>query len=81
MNKIWDKVYSNDYSFFSEEPSNFALMCYEEFVKHKVKRILELGCGQGRDTLYFASKGLEVYAIDSSKIAIEFNCKNKRNES
>jgi ubiquinone/menaquinone biosynthesis C-methylase UbiE len=32
---------------------------------------LELRCAQGRDTLYFASKRLEVYAIDSSKIAIE----------
>ncbi|MGE5635147.1 MAG: class I SAM-dependent methyltransferase [Deltaproteobacteria bacterium] len=71
MNKIWDKVYSNDLSFFGDEPSNFALICYKEFVKHKVKRILELGCGQGRDSLFFASKGLEVYAIDSSKVAIE----------
>jgi len=71
MNKIWDKVYSVDSSFFGDEPSKFALMCYEEFVKHKVKRILELGCGQGRDSLFFTSKGLEVYAIDSSKVAIE----------
>jgi hypothetical protein len=50
MNKIWDNVYSNSLSFFGEEPSNFALTCYEDFVKHKVKRIFELGCGQGRDS-------------------------------
>ena len=71
MNNIWNKVYSNDSSFFGDEPSKFALMCYEAFVKHKVKKILELGCGQGRDALFFASKGLEVYAIDSSAVAIE----------
>ncbi len=71
MNNIWNKVYSNDSSFFGDEPSKFALMCYEDFVKHKVQKILELGCGQGRDSLFFASKGLEVYAIDSSKVAIE----------
>jgi ubiquinone/menaquinone biosynthesis C-methylase UbiE len=71
VNKIWNKVYSNDSSFFGDEPSKFALMCYENFVKHKVKKILELGCGQGRDALFFASKGLEVYAIDSSNIAID----------
>ena len=71
MKKIWDKVYSNDSSFFGDEPSNFALMCYKEFVQHKVKRILELGCGQGRDSLFFASKGLDVTAIDSSEVAIE----------
>lgn len=41
-----------------EELSNFALMCYEEFVKNKVKRILELGCGQVV-TLFFDSKGFK----------------------
>lgn len=80
MNKIWDKVYSNDSSFFGDEPSKFALMCYEDFVKHKVKKILELGCGQGRDSIFFASKGLEVSAIDSSKVAIE-NLTAKTKES
>ncbi|HET8856086.1 MAG TPA: class I SAM-dependent methyltransferase [Nitrososphaeraceae archaeon] len=71
MNNIWDKVYSNDSSFFGDEPSKFALICYEEFVKHKIQKILELGCGQGRDSIFFASKGLEVYVIDSSKVAVE----------
>jgi SAM-dependent methyltransferase len=79
VNNIWNKVYSEDSSFFGDEPSKFALMCYEDFVKHKVQKILELGCGQGRDSLFFASKGLEVYAIDSSKIAIE-NLKLKLKE-
>jgi SAM-dependent methyltransferase len=71
MNNIWNKIYSNDSSFFGDEPSKFALICHEEFVKHKVQKVLELGCGQGRDSLFFASKGLEVYAIDSSKVAIK----------
>ena len=71
MNPIWDKVYSNDSSFFGDEPSKFALMCNEDFVKHKDQKVLELGCGQGRDSLFFASKGLEVYAIDSSKVTME----------
>ncbi len=71
MNNIWNKIYSNDSSFFGDEPSKFALICYEEFVKNKIQKVLELGCGQGRDSLFFASKGLEVHAIDSSKVAIE----------
>ena len=70
MSETWDKVYSNDASFFGEDPSNFALDCYEEFKKHGVKRMLELGCGQGRDTIFFASKGVDVVAIDSSEVAI-----------
>jgi SAM-dependent methyltransferase len=70
VGEIWDKVYSNDSSFFGEEPSRFAQVCYENFIKYRIKRILELGCGQGRDTIFFASKGLDVHAIDSSKIGI-----------
>ena len=71
MSKIWDKVYSNDSAFFGEEPSNFAQKCYFDFKRYNVKRILELGCGQGRDSIFFASNGLDVSAIDSSKVAIE----------
>jgi tellurite methyltransferase len=29
-------------------------------------RVLELGCGEGRDSVYFASRGFEVTAIDAS---------------
>jgi len=71
VSNIWNKVYASDASFFGDEPSNFGLECYEEFKKHGVKKILELGCGQGRDTIFFASNGLDVYAIDSSKVAID----------
>jgi SAM-dependent methyltransferase len=71
MNNIWNKVYSNDSSFFGDQPSKFALIFYENFIKNKIKKVLELGCGQGRDSLFFASKGLYVHAIDSSKVAIE----------
>jgi len=35
------------------------------------KNLLELGCGQGRDCLFFASKGINVTALDSSNIAID----------
>jgi SAM-dependent methyltransferase len=71
MSEFWDKVYSSDHSFFGDEPSSFALLCYKEFQKNDVKRIMELGCGQGRDTFFFASKGMEVYTIDSSKVAVD----------
>jgi len=45
MNNICNKTYSNATSFFGNEPNKFALLCYGDFVKHKVKKILELGCG------------------------------------
>ena len=60
-----------DASFFGDGPSNFGLDCYEEFKRNGVKRILELGCGQGRDAIFFASKGIDVVAIDLSQIAVD----------
>jgi len=71
MSNIWNKIYSDDSAFFGEDPSDFAQKCYSYFKKFGVKRILELGCGQGRDTIFFASNGLDVHAIDASKVAIE----------
>jgi SAM-dependent methyltransferase len=71
VSKIWDRVYSNDSAFFGEEPSDFAQKCYSDFKRYDVKTLLELGCGQGRDSIFFASNGLNVHAIDSSKVAIE----------
>jgi SAM-dependent methyltransferase len=71
VSEIWNKVYSSDASFFGDVPSNFGLNCHEEFKKHGVKKLLELGCGQGRDTTFFASNGIDVVAIDSSRVAID----------
>ncbi|MER5176303.1 MAG: hypothetical protein ABJB76_05895 [Candidatus Nitrosocosmicus sp.] len=52
MNDIWDKVYSDDTAFFGEGPSSFAKKCFSQFSQKNVKKILELGCGQGRDTIF-----------------------------
>lgn len=34
-------------------------------------RVLDLGCGQGRDSLFLSSIGFTVTAVDSSKIGVE----------
>lgn len=41
---------------------------YQAFEKHlKGKRILDLGCGTGRDAAYFTSKGFDVVGLDFSQ--------------
>ncbi|MBI3841968.1 MAG: class I SAM-dependent methyltransferase [Thaumarchaeota archaeon] len=70
MNNIWDKIYEKDDSFFGDKPSDFAVSCYDT-MKDRAKTILELGCGQGRDSLFFASRGIKVKALDYSCFAIE----------
>src|SRR6266550_4124368 len=71
MSEVWNKVYKSDNTFFGEEPSNFALLCFNHMKTNNVKKVLELGSGHGRDTMLFASKGIEVEALDYSVTAIE----------
>ena len=69
MSEVWNKVYNSDNSFFGEEPSNFALLCFNHMKANDVKKVLELGAGHGRDTVFFASNGIEVEALDYSVVA------------
>jgi SAM-dependent methyltransferase len=71
MEGIWNGVYSEDSTFFGAGPSEFAKKCIENFVQKNVKKILNLGCGQGRDTLFLSLNNFSVYAADSSSIAID----------
>jgi SAM-dependent methyltransferase len=71
--KIWNKVYKSDNTFFGEEPSNFALSCFNYMKsKYNMKKILDLGAGHGRDSIFFASNGFEeVAALDYSAVGVE----------
>ncbi len=71
MSEVWDRVYNSDRTFFGDQPSNFALLCFNHMKIHNVRRILELGAGHGRDSVFFASNGIEVDALDYSTVAIE----------
>lgn len=62
----WDQYYKNHLC--PEEPSLFAQ--YVATLVEPGRRMIELGCGNGRDAVYFASRGLDVVALDTSKTAI-----------
>jgi SAM-dependent methyltransferase len=71
MSEVWNKVYASDNSFFGEEPSNFAMLCYNHMKLNNIKKVLELGAGHGRDSMFFASNGIEVEALDYSAVGVE----------
>ena len=50
----WDGVFNKVPDFFGHGPSEFGRVSLEIFKKEGVRSVLELGCGQGRDTFLFA---------------------------
>lgn len=70
----WDQLHEEGKAdHYSEHPTDFA----EEIIQLVPERlsILELGCGAGNDSNFFAEKGHKVLATDFSDIAIDKNRK------
>jgi SAM-dependent methyltransferase len=56
---------------FGEAPSDAAQQAAMLFEQGGKTKILELGAGQGRDTVWFAQNGFQVYALDYCEAGIE----------
>ncbi|WDL98891.1 class I SAM-dependent methyltransferase [Alicyclobacillus sp. ALC3] len=60
----WEQAFAKNNEMFGESPSDAAIRAAEIFKSHSQERILELGAGQGRDTLFFARNGFQVHVLD-----------------
>tara|TARA_B110000967_G_scaffold197552_1_gene229439 strand:+ start:42 stop:674 length:633 start_codon:yes stop_codon:yes gene_type:complete len=69
----WNKFYNK--KIISKE-STFAKFAYK-IIKNQKGKILDIGCGNGRDSFFFNQKGYNVTGIDISQKAIQKNSKNK----
>lgn len=70
---LWNTKHAKgEHSSFDETPSPFAHIVSEK-LNNNCKQILDLGCGVGRDSLFFAKKGYKVTAVDLSDVVIEQN--------
>ncbi len=67
--KLWQKKWDDKSS--QLPPNNFAGEVFNLIKQGGYKTSLDLGCGNGRDSLYFARKGLKVTAIDWSKSGLD----------
>ncbi len=69
MNEL--NYWKNKWSDNPIEPSNsFAMRAYILIKAKLLKSLLDLGCGDGRDSIYFSNKGLSVTAVDFSESGI-----------
>jgi len=77
VNKEIEENYWNDYygeGVAPSFPSSFASLVVNKIDPNKW--LIDLGCGNGRDSLFFANNNINTFAIDSSKNTIQNNQKN-----
>ena len=67
----WQRTYANRPDFFGESASEPARAALARFEVAGVRNLLELGSGQGRDTLLFLAAGLQVTALDYAGDGLE----------
>ena len=67
----WSATFAAHPDMYGDEPSDAAVAAADEFAALDVVTVLELGAGQGRDTLYLARRGFQVHALDYAVEGIE----------
>lgn len=65
--EFWERFYSRPLSI--TEPSPFAQFVAARYPNSCM--VIDIGCGNGRDSLYFSTAGRTVFGFDASKAAIE----------
>ena len=68
MNNMWNERYAQKEYVYGKEPNEFFK---QELLKHKSGKILLPAEGEGRNAVYAAKLGWDVYAFDSSSEAIK----------
>lgn len=64
----WNSYYKNDLVEI-QKPSAFAVFAASYMKPHK--KIMDIGCGNGRDSILFVKNGLNVIGVDASQTAID----------
>ena len=66
----WENTFETRPKLFGDSPSTVATKVAEIFKKENFTNILELGGGQGRDSLFFAQNGIFVNVLDYSQSGV-----------
>ena len=67
----WEKNFSSKPEMFGLDPSLPAKKSLKFFQEKKINKIVELGAGLGRDTIFFAKNSIHVTALDYSGSGIK----------
>ena len=71
QNTHWNEAFQNNKDMFGDRPSEPAVKTLQLLKNNGVSNVVELGGGQGRDTLFFAKNNIRVTALDYSQEGID----------
>lgn len=79
--KYWDSYYKTNKK--QTNPSPFAKYLGENYLNNQSekKTMIELGCGDGRDAVYFGEIGINIIGVDQSNAAVTNLNNNYSNEN
>jgi tellurite methyltransferase len=70
MNGGYDEGYRECACFWGTEPASYVRLLHGKIPRISGLRILDVGCGEGKNAVYLAAQGAAVDAIDVSHLAI-----------
>jgi len=71
MSKFYDEKYANKDAYWGNLPSSMARIVFSQFLTPDHPKLLDIGCGEGRDSILFAQYGYRVTGFDSSAEGIK----------
>jgi tellurite methyltransferase len=66
MSKFYDDKYGAEESYWGKQPSSIARILFQRFLPEEDQKLLDVGCGEGRDSIFFARNGYLVTGFDFS---------------
>jgi len=66
----WEAIFKKKGKVFYK-PHESVVELIKLFNRNGVKRVLDLGCGSGRHTVYLAKQGFDVHGLDNSKSGLK----------
>lgn len=71
MENAYNRRYSHDIYYWGTKPSPICFRVLELLPPGRRLRLLDIGCGEGRNAVFFARNGYHVTAFDSSPQGVE----------
>lgn len=71
MSEYYDEKYTSEESYWGNLPSSMARIFFQRHLSGGNPKLLDIGCGEGRDSVFFAQNGYQVTGFDASDVGVK----------